>query len=835
MEPSTESERRSEEAHLFNQADAGDSAGVTPRSPMLSEHSPNESGVAFSDSAPSGIEVLVVHSETLDPVPFARACFFDSREGTDADRLRASHDSRAFESLLRSKGRWYRSDSAGRFRVPRTPETAVLVGMDDSTYGVRFLEPGTEEPVVLEVSADPPLRICVKSESGVPVAGVPVKLLIEHDGWRTDLLRARTDEPDGVAAFLHVVPLAAARGVSGVVACLEVPLTERREVPIDLRMISSEPYALVLPETGRLEVQVRDEQGNSPSVPVFVRVAALDDRTPSSSFGVPPGKIDGSVTVEAGPTGLAHIDHVGTNLRLAVLAFHSIHEGTAPQEVRGPVRAAEMVGVEITLPESRKVTAVLVDEHGTPLLDYLFKLEFWEGDSPSPYVFFEHVRTDETGRFRTVVPRSWDRDIASISLLHAPEGMEPALGARASLPRPLEEGETDLGTLTCSSPPLIAAGIVIDADGRRVPGARVSLPEWSSSHKPGEIPEIDEGNRLRTICDHRGRFVLHGHLSGEEEEFALLVARHDGFAGFGDAVVPIGTDDASIVILERGRITGRVVGLEGSADDISLSVVSQEDGTPAWSQFVSMTDAGEFTIGRLPPGTYALQGDVFGEVDPIVTINNVTVESGQEESNPPVVVDVRRTLNHFVLHVVNGAGEPVASLEYSCSFPDGDERHGARGRGPISIATQQDRVDVTVRAPGYEPQEILGLCGERTVVLGEGLPVRLRLVDREVVPPKPYKLVAILGSDRSSPFSMPPRVPFDSDGEAVVHVSELGTYGLSLLLTADLDPDSGVVEIPVPCDNDRIELTRLDDSRERLIIVTREAVANAIDRATRGK
>jgi beta-lactamase regulating signal transducer with metallopeptidase domain len=221
----------------------------------------------------------------------------------------------------------------------------------------------------------------------------------------------------------------------------------------------------------------------------------------------------------------------------------------------------------------------------------------------------------------------------------------------------------------------VLAGRVVDAKGRSIEGATVTLTEWWDS--------VDESGRqqqqrvplgtIRTEAD--GRFVFRNLAAGRSHD---LDVEAEGFTKrermrvdrlpYRRYLVDRSEENNTIVLERSTSLSGRVIGLDGRP---AAYVIVQVQSYPAYAEpqpNATTTDAqGRFNAGPVMSGYHVvrwLEGDevyVRRGYERVKTLQVVHVEEGEAVEN--VTLDLREATAGLELQVVDDAGQP-APLSY---------------------------------------------------------------------------------------------------------------------------------------------------------------------------
>ena len=256
---------------------------------------------------------------------------------------------------------------------------------------------------------------------------------------------------------------------------------------------------------------------------------------------------------------------------------------------------------------------------------------------------------DEDGSFQIEGVSAGTQDL----LFHGPGGLGAWVpGVRVEADAPAELGHLNAGLSTLR-------GQVLDGLGHPVPGANLTLwREWSP-HRENEqvLVSAEDGSFEATDLD-PGPYSVFAEKPG-----AGISPRRQGL------LLPAGTETLTLVQESRGSITGRVLGPDGPAPYLTMSM-QRIERNQYWDAATDVT--GRFDFGDVEPGPYrvSIRSQLSLRVD---------VDAGEAvELELDLAADVRE-------HRLVRDGQPVEGLEgvsilgIDPASPD----HGVRHRGEV--------------------------------------------------------------------------------------------------------------------------------------------------------
>jgi hypothetical protein len=532
-------------------------------------------GASYDD----GIVLRVLDAETGEPVGGADVRFLD----LDADgprpvhgdrRLHGESTVRAHDSVpLEALGSTHRTDEKGELRLPPFAKIAYVSASHAGLYDFAVLRTSRPEESVLKLVPDAMVRVQVLDSKGKPVAGVPVLIrrypkaapadqdqggivirgggggggtvqTIDSGGSSSSrpwtLAGADTKGAEGLAELRHVQAIIGERkeGQRTVVAIATL-LPEPVEVELPADGWSEEPLVLKLPETGELEVLVVDSAGKSLHDPLAsITLGQLPERKGEPKPGMPDFRSAfNRDRVIWTPEGRALFPFVGLGLEFEASLNREWLSGPLDVKGFGPTEAGERatLTVQCPVPDSRLSGRVL-DEEGKPVIskELGFWREFVVGGSggmgtSTGYVMYH---TDETGRFDVLVGPgavgpgpAGDWDTLKFSIRDRDRATGADRLASFEFDMPLEPGPKDLGDVVLVAPPLLVSGIVVDEEGKPVPGASFHVEVKKFFGQQPRDPEKERrfmwiGSQAQSRSGLDGRFEVRWEL--EQDELRLV-------------------------------------------------------------------------------------------------------------------------------------------------------------------------------------------------------------------------------------------------------------------------------------------------------------------------
>ena len=703
------------------------------------------------ENAP-GVLAVVVVDESDQPVAGAtvefqrgRGGFGPGRGGMRGGMFGGDDQAKPLRTAIAdSEGRVV-VDSATLRNVDIVARHNDLLGMtaydsnDPSDFG------GSKRVVVKPIKN---LEVQVIDTSGSPVPGVRVQANLDDPFNRPRLARQWTADPDGVARLQVTALDPDIYDADEITVAAQLPGTDAVSEKVDMRSAS------------RTIVRVP----NVVAVNVVVKITG-DDTLPerlnltwtvdNADAGGPPNGPGGGRGGMGGFNGMGRRDFSGD--RVTVAGFK------AASTVRFSLGADERITSRGTLliPSDSKVatyelqlgkkqpylTMKLIDDRGTSITEGTFSAEMaYVGDAaaaPSTATpATDAVRRTDVAQMggrggRGGGNRQIDVDPDGDGVVKIPVDPDKAgtmkfrksAGGGFGGPGGGNNDSAVLAThpfsatapgqlqtlpdLRIARPPILVAGIVVDAGGSPVANARVTLDltdaavamrrdqnaaaDASQGSGRGGPGGGRGGNRaamslfgLSERSDRDGHFEIRTALTDDNKAIPLKVTAQSLGARAESVAFKAGAADVKVIVQPSGSIVGKVrMALAAMKGTISItaaptSLMSQSDGAP-WMRFVApgggrarANKDGTFTLRDLKPGTYDLMFSYDGE--DVTTVSGFEVKGGEPLADPRLSDLVIGTEAWICdVSVINDDGSPIAGA--SVTFDDGQQNQGGMRRG----------------------------------------------------------------------------------------------------------------------------------------------------------
>lgn len=644
----------------------------------------------------------------------------------------------------------------------------------------------------VELRPDGAVEVLVLGADGTPAPSIEVALRSRVHQMIIDRRVARTDA-GGRARWPHVT----FESVSGDPASSSVAVVGLAapggEVPLDPLALPREPVILRLGASGSVEVVVHDLGGEP------LKAGSVELSIDNSPDEAAPSFWRASEYVSVDVTnGRALFEHV--RLGEALIAKLEPPGASAPirRRLRGPRSAGERVVVEFRLGEDQPAVVVrLVDEGGAPLAERNVRWTVSVASEFSRSANDGELRTDSGGEIELLLDSKWaeggQRTLRVV--LDSDEPYPPQ--ARLDLSRAFSPGRHELGELVLRSPPLIAAGRVVNADGAPAPDARVSVQEL---REQGEetLDVLDE----EIGCDAEGRFLLRGQLRATR----VRIGAQTNSARSADLSCAVGADNLELTLVEGGVITGRVL-LDTPAGAKALSVtVKCDERNQRTTQ--DLEPGGDFRFTHLDPGEWLLSiaAEGLGESNNVLELGGLHVPAGGECADPRLKeIDLRGRVATLILELAPPLpSDRVMGMVIITPRP----RPSAPQQPPIErivmdrtlqIAADAESFDVRVVATGFRVAERQDVRGELRIELERGPQIRLRAPAGFELPEPPYHLKPVL-QEVGAKVSIAghfQNASLGADREVRVYAPGAGEYEVVWLLEKRLESMMSTREIAV--------------------------------------
>ncbi|KAA3614403.1 MAG: hypothetical protein DWQ01_01495 [Planctomycetota bacterium] len=640
-------------------------------------------------------------------------------------------------------------DQARGVKEPEPParlEYSLALALPSGKGPSLVLEPPIDFGALYQLVLDPelkkwagPLKVQVVDASGNPAPGVPLELRAERrnePGQGNDMARAKTEGPEAIAELeikgvriMQSLPLAMGIEMDLLVRS-ELPFSEPLTLILDPDNFMEKVQVMELPPHGGLRVAVVDSKGKpltkDQGASVYLRYRPLGS---PETVGFQRFRDDWR-PVE---NGVAYFPYIGLNVELNMWAgIHGIGTQSESISFPGPVRAGEVLEKTYFLGEPWPyVTARLFDVSGEALADQ----EFWmairhdsiqpRNPASGPYrPSYRKYKTDGEGRFQTqVAGHVRDGYRRSMECLIYEKGRRDVLRSfvRHDLNVELRaDSDNDLGDLHLQAVPLLAAGQVVNEQGRPVSNARVALwiPWDRGTYQSWRRAEIGPFS-----TDQDGRFAIY--RVEFPSTFRLEAWSHRNTATLDD--LQPGLDNHLLVLKKTvprekdpnlGHLKGHFLIDKGIAmDHLELRIRIPN----VTSRGLSLMEIGpRYHVRGIQPGIASVGLRTHGTRFNLFQIEGVEILAGQSCEDPRLQgVDLRGKLRYLRLQLTDGAGR-YAAKEHVWIYDaegkgGGSERTSQDGRVAFLVPTDSAEFSINIR--GSKPATVRWQEGFQTVIM----------------------------------------------------------------------------------------------------------------------
>ena len=665
-----------------------------------------------------GLRVVVVDRGSGAPVPGAEVLFGSVALFGDLDGRRKRHENVDIEEELSIRGRRARCDGDGRWTAP--PEDAAFVFCardgDRWAFGTR----PEEGELVLGLEADRSLAVEVVTRDGAPARGVPVHL--GGDPARPGPLDVRgVTGPEGRVEFRHLDSLLPEPS-DGFPIRVSLPIASARPIrwTLDASRVPEEPVRLVLPDTGTVAVELRDDGG----APVSAWVHVTPIRVPADD---PSGRSTGSRVSVRTREGRAFFPFVEVGGDVLVEADPDDRASPESKVIAGPAKPGKTVTVKLTAGKPYPVLkGRILDPDGVPLANTWVTGELVSDvDSVRGSVLWR-AHTDREGGFEARAPTN--RPVSSLRWLRVHTDLPPRWSAEVDL-HPGPGRTVDLGDVRLVAEPVLAEGVVVDGEGEPVDWATIRVRK--EVHLEGRDETYwDPVNEWMTQTDDVGAFQLLGEApAGNFEIYA-------GKSRWIDAdPLPLrpGSTGYRFVLEREGKLAGAVRVAEG-IDPTWLGVRVEPEHRPrtarVWPPRERVSNDGTFLVAGLPAGMARVTFLLEGREDPVAVVEDVEVRAGEVSRDPRLQgLDLESALHRIEVEVVDSAGRAIDTGHVAFALADDTVHHVKLAGGRASFLAGRVGLGATIYAPGYRTVTCPVVDDGSRIVLERARTVRVRLPD----------------------------------------------------------------------------------------------------------
>ncbi len=755
----------------------------------------NESPIQYGTPAEEGILVSVVDGESSEPLPTADVIVLDTGVVDERElqaQLGATPD---FEALFQYLGVTYRTDDNAQVMIPEPIGDLIIAGRTETHFNFAFDVDTDSGELTLRLNPIRLLAIKVVDGNGIPVEGAPVSLRMRNGYFTQDLMRAESNR-DGIANLKLFDLLFTMLGDEDIFAALLVLTPTPVETPIDFNDLPEEPPVLVLPEVGRVEVHIVDTEGELQTEDYMVDLSIIDPnevRTDTSG----PNQWEGQQEhlTDRASNGKAYFPLVAFDQHLEVRVVSMDGERREVISGLGPVRGGKPVVFTLS-PEVKHPILIgrILNAEGMVGKSLNLDTRIKENSQSGNSTHHASIRTDEEGRFRFLLDEEYEPgSTRSLTIMMKATKRKPKRTVQVDLSRSFGPGEHDLGDLVVMIPPLVASGVVLDADGEPLKDAKVR-PE--RKHYWGEDPDnfYWSGNwDLRTDTASDGSFKIHGDVEPGEHRLHVSHDEHSVTT----KEIHLGATDVLIQMEAAVQVEGSVL-LDDSVDRNGVSVYlvrpeKEHSGQRNFHAEIGKDGRFSFKGQEVGPASLRIESEFLGEVFAEIQDIELVAKGGKQEIPE---IDLRGQLLSVKIKVIDGEGKKIEQVEITGE--DGQSRRGWR-QNPISIVSAKPALTLEVGAQGYRSQELTGLREDTEITLREGMECIIQVINLGAVPTG-WTLHASISrmtqedegeSDLSQTYfhSAYQNLSLDEFGKAVAMIPAPGLYTINFMISNDSGKD----------------------------------------------
>lgn len=697
--------------------------------------------VSASGEAADSLDVLVVRADTLKPVIGAAVlwCPFTAAWG-DAVSMESAFRECRLEEYIDEQGQPLSTSESGSVAIPRSARGGVIVAVHGELWGKALVRANEPAGFELALRKDAPVEVQIVDHERRPVSGVGVALrgvygiaLTAHPAGNADRLELRHAR--------YVMSEDPGSGWNIAVMAMVDPCPALDIDPLDL---PRNPVMLTLGATGACEVRVRGIAGSPTSGEFEVRLRFSDDiervrhlKAMGYIGGMIEDEIDDQERHREWVRNVSYLQSIGylgsdneTDWTAAFPALTTDWTAYFPHvqcqrsitaivnrigsdehyfaTADGPWSRGRVAVIDVVIDEQMAaIEGVVADSAGSALGNVPIRLLIEREDEIQVE---RDSRTDESGRFDLQFDARRIRGRVELSVLVIDGEGRAERVARAFMPSITSGGRINVGLLRADLLPIIAQGVVEDADGRPLVDALVFWSEGSE----GVVGNVQSPMRWRPVqqvqarTDGAGRFGLRGECV---QGLVSLQAKRRGMMSAGTVTVA-GTTDAVLRLGAPGNLVGSVLlGPTVKTTDIGVSAICAELDS---SYTANLDDAGTFTFRDVAPGRYVVlleAGHFRHEVDGVLV--------SAAETNWLEPIDVRNTAHAITIDImrIGGAASRIEPSLRSTVQGSSRSQEWRVHEGRARLLCGDEPMDITVTSEGFLSEIRRGVVSNARIVL----------------------------------------------------------------------------------------------------------------------
>jgi len=771
-----------ESSSAASQDDASAGGALPSASPAARDAAPLPAATRALDESRSpdesdGLAIEVVDAASGAPCGGARLLAFWGSEPWWLGRFLQDD-----ATLAAKRDAAYVADPDGRARIRPRGASDWIVALHGESWGLAQLDPTKPEPLRIAVAPRETLEVEVVDARGAAAPGIKVEIgkVRPDDGrgrrlmLRFDSCAETTSDAAGRARFrgLEFVTDLLAGGTLSVVA--SPPLAAQVAAAVPPREQRTAPLRVTLPRMGTVQVRLVDARGEVVPVDAIGTIMG-------SGEGLEPGE---SVRFPLA-SGIAAPVAIGVGIApTAFIVPPGLWQLKASRP--GPTAIDEQVTLDIVVPSTRMVAlsgSVVLDDgapwHGALDLRWLIPTE-------RTGVFDNPVwgtTTDESGGFETAIVESAFKFGAPTVTFSTKRGDDVALSSeRLPLPEWRGQAALDVGErLVLHAPAVVIEGVVVDAEGRRIPDVSVNAYR---KERPDDDPFTKAFGSIEFQHSVDGRFRLVAPRIDDEIRVNAFT-RFEGWTVEGAATWKGGSKELRIVVTKRGAVALRVLlpdGLPSRALYAGLRLPEwRSDDTPRTFSSVAL-DGRDEALLETDPRAVDVVVRSNSDTRPLFEQRDVVVRPG--EVTRLAEIDLRDVVRALRVTVLDPDGAPAkrgsARIYEAGRMTVPIDQAELRGK-PIELVTRQP-VDLFITSPGCRSLIARGVSSDHTVQLAGSVGVEVQMRFRRLPPLEGSQRWWVRLHRLETPLDRSewPVARLDDEGECEFAVDDPGDYEFTL-------------------------------------------------------
>ena len=734
-----------------------------------------------------GCVLWVRERTTLAAVPNAIVHLYDMG-ALNHHKLQAALLERVdLEGALQMRPRRFRADASGRLLIAVPRNGGVVTALTNTHWGVSGIDPIAQHEDY-EVLVDPDLPVTLRAllADGTPAAHALIAVAPEgktreplYFAWRSDAAGCVTIPSIGpiwVAAgrrplvffasgFPHFVTSAALDPTKPPAGALDITMPSFGALRVTVTGLDALPADL----QRQVRVQIRH---------TFLGGGAQQDWMPAAVV-----------------QGVATFSYVPVQTRL-VLRFATPSADIRATEtmIDGPESAGATRETTVALPPLNPILmAKLVDERGAPLANARVKssIEFpdhnlqrgdWTTNSegvlrcsviPPKTAQAEALPPGRTAQWHVRTERTPPEQ---------PDATPMALHLHFPLPPTLADGINDCGTLIMLTPPVVAAGVVVDELGAPVIAATVTGYGRTRNAAGNVKPSNEQANAM---TDNEGRFELREFVDAPELE---LKVRKAGISDVNSSIVPCGATGLTLSVNRAATLRGRVLLPEGVRPAaIEVRMESADMALPMGAgralKRSRLRADGSFSCGPLAPGRWTLNvGDFMSARQPFAAFTGLNILAETKSLPELDPLDLRGLIHSIDIDVRGANGQPLPSANVHTAEDLEGRGTNTDPEGRATLVLHKLPVDLVITGQNHRALELKGVSASRQVQLPPGIRVRLRCSSTAEVPSPLHIRVILEALPPSSSARRTYGAVLQDEGDLEYQLPEPGNYKIHAVL-----------------------------------------------------